>query len=65
MTGAELARYGSWDTMRTLGAWTPTTVVARWAPSRFGHWVGVRPWGWTWVDAAPWGFAPLHYGRWV
>ena len=67
MTGAEdLDRYGRWDTHADYGPiWTPTTVVAGWAPYRYGHWAVVRPWGWTWVDYAPWGFAPFHYGRWV
>ncbi|HYJ99778.1 MAG TPA: DUF6600 domain-containing protein, partial [Burkholderiaceae bacterium] len=45
--------------------WAPTTVVAGWAPYRYGHWTWMSPWGWTWVDDAPWGFAPFHYGRWV
>ena len=67
MTGAEdLDRYGTWETNPEYGpVWTPTTVVAGWAPYRYGHWVMVQPWGWTWVDHAPWGFAPFHYGRWV
>jgi len=67
MTGAEdLDRYGTWETNPEYGpVWTPTTVVAGWAPYRYGHWVMVQPWGWTWVDSAPWGFAPFHYGRWV
>jgi hypothetical protein len=66
MTGWEdLDRNGSWDTHPEYGPiWTPTTVVAGWAPYRYGHWVVVQPWGWTWVDYAPWGFAPFHYGRW-
>ncbi|HEX6019501.1 MAG TPA: DUF6600 domain-containing protein, partial [Burkholderiaceae bacterium] len=67
MTGAEdLDRYGSWETTSDYGPlWIPTTVVAGWAPYRYGHWAWVRPWGWSWVDQAPWGFAPFHYGRWV
>jgi hypothetical protein len=67
MTGAEdLDRYGQWDRHPEYGAvWYPTTVVAGWAPYRYGHWAYLRPWGWTWVDDAPWGFAPFHYGRWV
>lgn len=67
MTGWEdLDRNGSWETSVEYGPlWTPTTVVAGWAPYRYGHWAWVRPWGWTWVDDAPWGFAPFHYGRWV
>ena len=67
MTGAEdLNRYGTWDQHAEYGpVWYPTTVVAGWAPYRYGHWVVVRPWGWTWVDYAPWGFAPFHYGRWL
>ena len=66
MTGWEdLDRNGRWETHPDYGPiWTPTTVVAGWAPYRYGHWVVVQPWGWTWVDYAPWGFAPFHYGRW-
>jgi hypothetical protein len=67
MTGAEdLNRYGSWESTAEYGpVWYPTTVAVGWAPYRYGHWVVVRPWGWTWVDYAPWGFAPFHYGRWL
>jgi hypothetical protein len=66
MTGAEdLDDNGQWTTHPEYGAvWTPTTVVAGWAPYRYGHWAWVRPWGWTWIDDASWGFAPFHYGRW-
>ena len=67
MVGArELDQYGSWDNDYEYGrVWYPTTVVAGWAPYRYGRWSWVAPWGWTWVDDAPWGFAPSHYGRWV
>ena len=67
MTGAEeLDRHGRWEQHPEFGAlWVPTTVVAEWAPYRYGRWAWVSPWGWTWVDDAPWGFAPFHYGRWV
>jgi hypothetical protein len=67
MTGGEdLDRYGRWETTPDYGPiWMPTTVVAGWAPYRYGHWVYVQPWGWSWVDYAPWGFAPFHYGRWL
>lgn len=68
MTGAEdLDRYGRWETAPDYGTvWIPTTtVVADWAPYRYGHWAWSRHWGWAWVDDAPWGFAPFHYGRWV
>ncbi|MFO1340308.1 MAG: DUF6600 domain-containing protein [Burkholderiaceae bacterium] len=67
MTGAEdLYGNGQWSTHPEYGAvWYPTTVVAGWAPYRYGRWAWVRPWGWTWVDDAPWGFAPFHYGRWM
>lgn len=67
MTGADdLDRNGQWGSHPEYGnVWTPTTVVAGWAPYRYGRWAWVRPWGWTWVDDAPWGFAPFHYGRWV
>lgn len=67
MTGYEdLDRNGRWETHPEYGPlWMPTTVVAGWAPYRYGHWAWISPWGWTWVDDAPWGFAPFHYGRWV
>ncbi|HEX7111157.1 MAG TPA: DUF6600 domain-containing protein, partial [Mizugakiibacter sp.] len=62
----DLDDYGSWTEVREYGhVWFPTTVVADWAPYRYGHWTWIDPWGWTWVDDAPWGFAPFHYGRWV
>ena len=62
----DLDDYGSWRNDPGYGAvWYPRTVVAGWAPYRYGHWVFVEPWGWTWVDDAPWGFAPFHYGRWA
>ena len=67
MTGSgELDQYGGWQQHPEYGPiWAPTTVAVDWAPYRYGHWVSIRPWGWTWVDDAPWGFAPFHYGRWV
>ena len=67
MTGYEdLDRNGQWESHPEYGpVWAPTTVVAGWAPYRYGHWTWISPWGWTWVDDAPWGFAPFHYGRWV
>ncbi|MFO1337908.1 MAG: DUF6600 domain-containing protein [Burkholderiaceae bacterium] len=67
MTGADdLYGNGQWSTHPEYGAiWYPTTVVAGWAPYRYGRWAWVNPWGWTWVDDAPWGFAPFHYGRWM
>ena len=67
MSGVEdLDQYGSWSDSPDYGpVWTPTVVVAGWAPYRFGHWAWVDPWGWTWIDDAPWGFAPFHYGRWA
>ena len=67
MTGYEdLDRNGRWDSHPDYGPiWMPTTVVAGWAPYRYGHWAYIRPWGWSWVDDAPWGFAPFHYGRWL
>jgi hypothetical protein len=62
----DLDDYGDWRTVPDYGAmWVPRTVVAGWAPYRYGHWVWISPWGWTWVDDAPWGFAPFHYGRWA
>lgn len=62
----ELDRNGVWRVTEEYGpVWTPTVVVAGWAPYRSGRWIWVAPWGWTWVDSAPWGYAPSHYGRWV
>lgn len=62
----DLDGYGVWREVPPYGwVWTPTGVVAGWAPYRYGRWVWVAPWGWTWVDDAPWGFAPFHYGRWA
>lgn len=62
----DLDDYGNWTEVREYGhVWFPSTVVADWAPYRYGHWTWIDPWGWTWVDDAPWGFAPFHYGRWV
>lgn len=67
MTGYEdLDEYGQWSYVAGYGpCWRPRLVAAGWAPYRMGHWVFVRPWGWTWVDDEPWGFAPFHYGRWA
>jgi hypothetical protein len=62
----DLDDYGDWRRVPDYGPiWVPRTVVAGWAPYRYGHWVWISPWGWTWVDDAPWGFAPFHYGRWA
>jgi hypothetical protein len=62
----DLDNSGTWQQTPEYGyAWTPTAVVAGWAPYRFGHWAWVSPWGWTWIDNAPWGYTPFHYGRWV
>jgi len=67
MTGYDdLDAYGTWQVVPAYGrVWRPRRVAPGWAPYRYGHWVYVRPWGWTWVDDAPWGFAPFHYGRWA
>jgi hypothetical protein len=63
---ADLDANGTWQQLPDYGyVWTPTLVVAGWAPYRFGRWLWVSPWGWTWVDDAPWGYAPFHYGRWI
>lgn len=66
VSGAEdLDQYGGWVAEPDLGPmWFPATVVAGWAPYRFGYWIWVDPWGWDWVDDAPWGWGPFHYGRW-
>jgi len=62
----DLDEYGDWHSYPEYGyVWFPRSVAVGWAPYRFGHWVWVRPWGWTWMDDSPWGFAPFHYGRWA
>lgn len=62
----DLDHAGRWETDPDYGpVWYPTTVIAGWAPYRYGRWVWIDPWGWTWVDDAPWGFVPFHYGRWA
>jgi hypothetical protein len=67
MTGYEdLDDYGRWRYVSDYGpVWIPASTPVGWAPYRYGHWVWIRPWGWTWVDDEPWGFAPFHYGRWA
>jgi hypothetical protein len=67
MTGYEdLDDYGRWRYVADYGpVWIPAAIPVGWAPYRYGHWVWIRPWGWTWVDDEPWGFAPFHYGRWA
>jgi len=61
----DLDNNGTWQETPDYGyVWTPTTVIAGWAPYRYGRWIWVTPWGWSWVDDAPWGYAPFHYGRW-
>src|SRR5437588_11460790 len=67
MTGYEdLDEYGRWRYVSDYGpVWIPASIPVGWAPYRYGHWVWIRPWGWTWVDDEPWGFAPFHYGRWA
>jgi hypothetical protein len=63
---SDLDANGQWSTYPEYGAvWFPSTVVADWAPYRYGHWVWLAAYGWTWVDNAPWGYAPFHYGRWA
>jgi hypothetical protein len=62
----DLDEFGRWSNEAEYGhVWYPTYVADGWSPYRYGHWVWVRPWGWSWVDDAPWGFAPFHYGRWA
>jgi hypothetical protein len=66
-TGVDsLDAYGQWRPVEDYGnVWFPTTVVAGWAPYRYGRWAYIPPWGWTWIDNAAWGFTPFHYGRWI
>lgn len=62
----QLDAHGTWAQDPQYGTvWYPRVATADWAPYRDGHWMHIKPWGWTWVDAAPWGFAPSHYGRWA
>ena len=61
----DLDANGRWENDAAYGPiWYPT-VVASWAPYRYGHWGWVEPWGWVWIADEPWGFAPFHYGRWA
>ncbi len=63
---SDLDANGTWRNDPQYGAvWIPTTVPVGWSPYQYGHWVFIRPWGWTWIDDAPWGYAPFHYGRWA
>ncbi|MCX6622531.1 MAG: branched-chain amino acid ABC transporter substrate-binding protein, partial [Acidobacteria bacterium] len=61
----DLDAHGVWNESPYGMVWSPRTVMAGWAPYRYGHWAWIEPWGWTWIDDAPWGFAPFHYGRWA
>ena len=47
MTGYEdLDRNGHWESHPEYGpVWAPTTVVAGWAPYRYGHWTWMQPLG--------------------
>lgn len=63
---ADLDEWGRWQEVPDYGwAWTPSAVVAGWAPYRDGRWVWQDPWGWAWVSSEPWGWTPYHYGRWT
>lgn len=60
----ELDSAGTWVDVPSYGrVWRPT-VVADWAPYRYGRWVWIDFYGWTWVSYDSWGWAPYHYGRW-
>jgi hypothetical protein len=65
--GAEdLAEYGRWEEIPEYGyAWTPSRVVAGWAPFSDGRWYWQDPWGWSWISNERWGWATSHYGRWT
>ncbi len=56
--------YGRWVYVSEYGyVWSPTVVVAGWAPYRYGRWVWMRG-DYVWISYEPWGWAPHHYGRW-
>src|SRR5919108_6148619 len=62
----ELTDYGRWEQIPEYGyAWTPTNVVAGWAPFRDGRWIWQDPYGWTWISRDRWGWATSHYSRWM
>ncbi len=57
--------YGRWVSTADYGyVWTPTVVVAGWAPYRTGRWCWIGG-DYVWVSYEPWGWAPYHYGRWA
>ncbi len=56
---------GRWVQLPDYGyCWTPTVVVAGWAPYRFGRWMWAGG-NWVWISHDPWGWCPYHYGRWT
>ena len=56
---------GRWVSTADYGnVWTPTAVVAGWAPYRLGRWCWIGG-DYVWVSYDPWGWAPYHYGRWA
>jgi len=58
--------YGDWRSDPNYGeVWCPRVSDPDWRPYEHGHWVWVKPFGWTWVAEEPWGWAPYHYGTWV
>ncbi|HKQ96488.1 MAG TPA: DUF6600 domain-containing protein [Candidatus Polarisedimenticolia bacterium] len=60
---AELARYGAWQKMPSVGAvWRPHQAAA-WMPYQRGRWMASSS-GWFWVSDEPWGWAPYRFGRW-
>jgi Family of unknown function (DUF6600) len=62
----ELSDHGRWEQIPEYGyAWTPTNVVAGWAPFSDGRWFWQDPYGWTWISRERWGWATSHYGRWT
>lgn len=57
--------YGRWISTADYGyVWTPTAVVAGWAPYRLGRWCWFGG-DYVWVSYEPWGWTPYHYGRWA
>lgn len=61
----DLNANGKWVRTSDYGTvWTPTVVVADWAPYRVGRWVWMGG-DYVWISYEPWGWAPYHYGRWV
>ncbi|MBI5025567.1 MAG: FecR domain-containing protein [Nitrospirae bacterium] len=62
---SDFDNHGKWVYVQEYGyVWTPTVVVAGWAPYRIGRWVWIGG-DYVWISYESWGWAPYHYGRWT